>query len=458
MKSVVFLAIFNFSILNCEKFNAVIESAFDGILTTGLANHREFTIINYDSDGNLNDFVLQAKTVGIHSYKVKNLLGRNHSENFEVETSAIIGCNSVQSLINFNKLVKLTNIFFQPFKFYIHFESASMNELSALMRLDTMKKNRPLNEYDKYMTDILQFQYFIVEENDAIKLMTFVWFTDEKCNEAQLTEVNSFDKVSRTWKNDFFAVEKFKDFKGCSVTLGAFWDYPALSFLATENGYLYFGQNAKMMVGLANALNFSLNINPFHRRYGENIPVDYLVHLQSMNNFEAFRGNSFFTTPYAYLNDYVAVPVGEDLNGYEKLLLPFDFETWMCILATFVAAFSIAFVVAFSSTKIRNFVFGKNITTPKMNIVAIFFGISQITMPGKNFSRFLNMLFILYCLIIRTAYQGKMFEFLQQNITKDSIQSIEEIIDKNITLYVEPRGIDFLRACDDLKGFLFIFI
>lgn len=46
------------------------------------------------------------------------------------------------------------------------------------------------------------------------------------------------------------------------------------------------------------------------------------------------------------------------------------------------------------------------------------------------------MTFIVYSLIIRTAWQGKMFEFLQKNLTKPEIQSVEEMIDRNFSLYL----------------------
>lgn len=71
-----------------------------------------------------------------------------------------------------------------------------------------------------------------------------------------------------------------------------------------------------------------------------------------------------------------------------------------------------------------------------MNVAGSLYGISQKVLPGKNFSRFLLMLFLMFCLIIRTAWQGKMFELMQKDMTKREIQSIEELIEKNFTFYM----------------------
>lgn len=46
------------------------------------------------------------------------------------------------------------------------------------------------------------------------------------------------------------------------------------------------------------------------------------------------------------------------------------------------------------------------------------------------------MLVIMFSLIIRTAYQGKMFEFLQKEMLKPTIRSIEEMIEQNYTIHV----------------------
>lgn len=46
------------------------------------------------------------------------------------------------------------------------------------------------------------------------------------------------------------------------------------------------------------------------------------------------------------------------------------------------------------------------------------------------------MNYLLFCLVLRSAYLGKQFEFMQIEMRKPGIDSIEEMIQENYTLYV----------------------
>lgn len=58
----------------------------------------------------------------------------------------------------------------------------------------------------------------------------------------------------------------------------------------------------------------------------------------------------------------------------------------------------------------------------------------QFKIPRRNFARFLLLLFIIWSLIIRTAYQSKMFEFLQADPRKPRVMSLADIADRNFTI------------------------
>lgn len=179
--------------------------------------------------------------------------------------------------------------------------------------------------------------------------------------------------------------------------------------------------------------------------------MDLLFFVGDIKTYHTTSTHTFVTTPYSFLNNYIIIPPADEYDGYEKLLMPFDESTWIMILVIFATGFLVIFVLNHSNDEARTFVFGQQVTTPSLNITAIFFGISQITLPGRNFARYIVMVFILYCLIIRTAYQGKMFEFLQKNITKPEIQSIDELIGKKYTLFVRDIYIHKVHQMDFFK-------
>lgn len=159
----------------------------------------------------------------------------------------------------------------------------------------------------------------------------------------------------------------------------------------------------------------------------------------------------FVTRPFLFRNLQIAVPIGAELDPYEKFLLPFDFDTWMWILVTFLSATAAIACLKFAKPNIQEFFIGKAVNSPLLNVVMIFFGISQIKSPGRNFARFLLMSFIMFCMIIRTAYQGKMFEFIQMDIRHPEVQTINELIDKNFTFYMEPQFNAYYNESDFVK-------
>lgn len=75
----------------------------------------------------------------------------------------------------------------------------------------------------------------------------------------------------------------------------------------------------------------------------------------------------------------------------------------------------------------------------------------MIFLPGRNFARFLLALYIMFCLVARTAYQGKQFEFLQKEMRPADITTIDELIERNFSLYVglkeekDYKGMDFMK-------------
>lgn len=96
---------------------------------------------------------------------------------------------------------------------------------------------------------------------------------------------------------------------------------------------------------------------------------------------------------------------------------------------------------------VYNFVIGKDINHPVLNIAAIHLGVSQPKLPNRNFARFLLMNIAIYCLIIRSAYQGAFFNILVSNKAKSPVGSLEEMIQKKFTFYIfdtlAPRLVDF---------------
>lgn len=128
----------------------------------------------------------------------------------------------------------------------------------------------------------------------------------------------------------------------------------------------------------------------------------YFLPRISIPDDECFVGTVFW-------EDYVAFSTtpAESYSSYEKMHFPFDRFTWACILGTFACAFITIFIVGRMSKDVQKLVFGENVNTPGINVICQFFGIGQNVVPENNFARFILMMYILYCVVINTAYHGE---------------------------------------------------
>lgn len=125
--------------------------------------------------------------------------------------------------------------------------------------------------------------------------------------------------------------------------------------------------------------------------------------------------NQFMTPSYIHHTSHLVwiTPPGRLFTSFEKLIKPFRYILWVCFLGVFMLTFVVIRVVKCQRQSVQKFVFGEGNTTPCLNVFNVFFGGSLHKLPVRNFARTLLGLFMIYCLIIRSSYQGKFMIFLE---------------------------------------------
>lgn len=63
------------------------------------------------------------------------------------------------------------------------------------------------------------------------------------------------------------------------------------------------------------------------------------------------------------------------------------------------------------------------------------------------------MMFILFSLVMRTAYQGKQFEFMKKEMRRPDVQTIDEMIEQNFTLIYHRANLQFYADMDFMKKY-----
>ncbi|KAG5671307.1 hypothetical protein PVAND_001512 [Polypedilum vanderplanki] len=117
--------------------------------------------------------------------------------------------------------------------------------------------------------------------------------------------------------------------------------------------------------------------------------------------------------------------------------MPFDNLTWIFLFLTFGLTFATIFGLQFCPQLIRTIIFGKGINNPAYNALGIFYGISQLRLPRESFPRATLIIFIWFCLIIRTCWQSKMFELMTSDMRKPLPRTLEDLRKMNYTVVVD---------------------
>ena len=251
------------------------------------------------------------------------------------------------------------------------------------------------------------YEIFLLVKNDQISLQTMTKYTEKQCGSKQLVKINQFSSLERKWKTKKFFQPLIKNFHGCNLTIGVndFTLLPFAKVLTTEKG-TETGTAEGVIVDMIEALSTHLNFTTKYTKaeYGDFYPFDLTIGSGMLNRWTGefiYNRISLSSDPIYTTSDVFVVPPGELYTSWEKLLLPFDWMTWIWLEITFATAFLVIFGIKVSkSTSMYEFVVGSNVATPSLNVIAIFMGIGQILLPQRNVTRFLFMNFILFSLII----------------------------------------------------------
>lgn len=287
------------------------------------------------------------------------------------------------------------------YKHLVHIRNSTVNEIASIIE----------NQRNIHNTNFL-----LNDSDEFIELASPQVYGSKSCYVIELVAINRFRRSTMQWNNSNFYPQMYRDLNGCNLLVGAMFEW---------NDQLA----SKIIETLKNSLNYKIKNIP----YGSSTPsTGYDLFRRAIR----YREQEYRTSvPFITVENTFLVPPGKVYTSFEKMFLTFELEVWIAIVVTILIALAVIQVVNLCSCNIQNFVYGRNIRTPTLNLQSTFLTGNQFKMPGRNFARFLVVLFIIWSLIIRTCYQSKLYEYLQADIRKPRIKTIRELLDSNFTFY-----------------------
>jgi hypothetical protein len=124
------------------------------------------------------------------------------------------------------------------------------------------------------------------------------------------------------------------------------------------------------------------------------------------------------------------VPPGRPYTSTEKLLLPFSTQLWLTIIGVLV----VEAVVHSGLIRFRTETYLTNVC---LNLFSVTVGTVATSVPKSGSGRIMFISFALYCLVMRSVYLTKLYEFMSQMKNRSQIQSYPEAFDEGFHFYTE---------------------
>ncbi|CAG9799895.1 unnamed protein product [Chironomus riparius] len=401
-----------------------------------IENYLEFDVIIYGNASKLTIDQLGLKNFEMFPYDLKIISNKVVTECLDISKSAIIFVQNITDLNDFNFIAKLSNYFPKTLKFLIWMDDM---EVLSYGNIEHFLHDNPAH--------VSLYEYILQDLNGTLELITFEWFGDGFCNSPKPLSIGQFNSTSMKWNKNIQSYKKFRNFHKCLLVSD-------LTEQIAVNRYndKISGKSKGFMIDLFTAIaqkgNFSTVFfyryrpAPFNgiecmkqKRMKEKdkrrnkINFDVCLRIKANGHTDHIT-STFHQTSYIFL-----ITPDDPITITEKLFLPFDEFTWIMLIITFGIAFLVIFITNQMPIKFQKLIYGTGIKTPVLNIFYIFFGIGQMKIPDKTFPRFLLTSFILFCLIFRTCYQSKLFEFMTSDMRKASPLTIDDLYEKNFLIH-----------------------
>lgn len=290
----------------------------------------------------------------------------------------------------------------------------------------------------------------INEKSSNVPIFTFIPFKRKICNDVSPEKINEFNSESMKWTTNNFFPDKLNNLHNCSIRIGTYRNLVGTMVDVFDNGTkIYHGIEDDLLNEFVQSLKFSVDIKVY--------PVDSGVFFKNKTATglmkRVFEGTvdmiygylslqssrtEFLSATNPIFNDKIilVIPPALLIGSIRKLLLPFHVFTWTGLLAMIIAACLIATIIKCLPQSVHDFVIGKNVRNEYLGIFYVLTGGSQKKLPFRNFARFMLMLFVIFCLVMRVAYTGSLYHQMKSDVTTKEVSSIDDLDEMDFTFYM----------------------
>ncbi|CRK90889.1 CLUMA_CG004578, isoform A [Clunio marinus] len=281
-------------------------------------------------------------------------------------------------------------------------------------------------------------------------MRSFIPYQKNKCDDVNPKVINKYDINLCLWTSPDIFPNKLRNFYKCPIVISTYI-YPPTIILDNINGTeIITGYDIELLETLGKMMNFTLKIELVtgQTAWGfitANGSSGGVIKKVMDGEADVAIGGYYLTLTRAkfmsfciYGNTKIifVVPPGIPLSAFEKLLKPFSFYSWLALCITLFIGLAVIYVTKLQKPHIQQLIIGSSKSSPYMNFCNILLNGLQQFSPKSSFSRSLLGIFLLFCMLIKTMYQGALFKFLQTDQRHPQVQTIDELIEHKFDFYM----------------------
>lgn len=305
--------------------------------------------------------------------------------------------------------------------------------------------------WSKYIVNVNIIQDKGKRANEC-NMFTYFPFSESYCEKVHPVLINTFRVGVGFIKSAEHFPNKVRNLYQCPVSVVTF-DVPPFMILKKDknnNTIDISGFDGLFIKSLSKHMNFTLEKIILKRTAwgrmfmnGSATGAIKMIMNQEVNmsigyfTSSAIRNMFMSSTNVYYTSNLVwVIGPGQSLTSFQRFHKPFQSEIWFFISLTFVISIVVISIIKCQKREVRNFVFGRNVKNPILNMTNVLLGGPMIILPKQNFARFLLTLFLIYTLVIRNAYTGALFRFLQLDARNEKVKNMDEMLKQNYRFLV----------------------
>ncbi|KFB41836.1 AGAP000714-PA-like protein [Anopheles sinensis] len=304
---------------------------------------------------------------------------------------------------------------------------------------------------DLWMHYVINVAVLVAVPTRRTKALVYTFFPygKEHCEHVRPVVWNVYDHTAGRFEHserDLFPA-KMENFFGCPLTVATFSIYP---FIIPEPMGRLEGIEGLLLEALRVRFNFKLEVvlveppdwgiagpradatgaSLYIRQRRANLTIGYWATTLHRNQYMA-NSVSYYTSLLV-----LAVPPGAPYTSLEKFRFPFRAPVWLLLLLMLVIGSLVIGLLRRRHVSIQRLVFGAISSHPWFSMINVLLGGGLYRQPGRNFARALLIQWLAGTLILRNAYTGSMFKFLQAARNHSTPETVPALLEAGYELYM----------------------